>query len=203
MTENLIIKLINAASETIAAHSSELTELDQAIGDGDHGINMKRGFDALRDSADALAELDPGPALQKAGMTLVMSVGGASGPLYGSLLMAMGKQIAGNLPRNAGEAAAMLAAGVEAVKARGRSDVGAKTMLDVLVPVMDALAEKPDDPLAAARKAADDGLAATRSMLATKGRASFLGERSVGHLDPGARSSALLVHCVCDVLEDA
>jgi dihydroxyacetone kinase-like protein len=137
-------------------------------------------------------------------MTLVMSVGGASGPLYGSLLMAMGKNAA-TTPQDAACVAAMLTDGIEAVKKRGKSDVGAKTMLDVLVPVRDAIAasgaSSGNDPIAAARAAADAGLAATRDMKATMGRASFLGERSVGHLDPGARSSALLIHAVCDSLE--
>jgi len=132
-------------------------------------------------------------------MTLVMKVGGASGPLYGSLLMAMGK--AGEAaPQDTQALAAVVAAGVEAVKKRGKSDVGAKTMLDVLAPVQAALAEGGD--IAAVRAAADAGLAATKPLRATKGRAAFLGERSVGHLDPGARSSALLVHAVCDVLEE-
>jgi len=130
---------------------------------------------------------------------LVMKVGGASGPLYGSLLMGIGKAAPdGALDRAA--VGVMLASGVEAVKARGKSDTGAKTMLDVLVPVQDALAG--GGGIAEVRAAADAGLAATKDMQATKGRASFLGERSIGHLDPGARSSALLVHAVCDVLEE-
>lgn len=195
-------KLIEAACAAISAHAGELTELDQAIGDGDHGINMKRGFDAIAEIADTLAGMEPAAALQKAGMTLVMKVGGASGPLYGSLLMAMGKA-AGEKgpPEDAAAFAAMLEAGVEAVKARGKSDVGAKTMLDVLAPVAEAIRANPEQPCRAAREAADAGLAATRGMQATRGRASFLGARSIGHLDPGARSSALLVHAVCDVLE--
>ncbi len=195
-------KLIEAACAAISTHAGELTELDQAIGDGDHGINMKRGFDAIAEIADTLAGMEPAAALQKAGMTLVMKVGGASGPLYGSLLMAMGKA-AGEKgpPEDAAAFASMLEAGVEAVKARGKSDVGAKTMLDVLAPVAEAIRANPEHPCQAAREAADAGLAATRGMQATRGRASFLGARSIGHLDPGARSSALLVHAVCDVLE--
>ena len=195
--EELIRTLAARVKAAIDEHAGELTALDQAIGDGDHGLNMARGFDAVAASADEIAGLGFGAALQKAGMTLVMKVGGASGPLYGSGLMAMGKAAA-ERPVDAAAAAEMLAAGVEAVKARGKSDAGAKTMLDVLVPVQAALAE---GGAAAARAAADEGLEATRPMRATKGRAAFLGERSVGHLDPGARSSALLVHTVCDVVE--
>jgi dihydroxyacetone kinase-like protein len=198
MTDAELIRGLAArAKAAIDAHSAELTALDRAIGDGDHGLNMVRGFEAVAASADELAGLGFGAALQKAGMTLVMKVGGASGPLYGSGLMAMGKAAA-ERPADAAAAAEMLAAGIEAVKARGKSDAGAKTMLDVLVPVQAALAE---GGIAAARAAADEGLEATRPMRATKGRAAFLGERSVGHLDPGARSSALLVHTVCDVVE--
>jgi dihydroxyacetone kinase-like protein len=199
MTGVPIRRLVEAAETAIAAHAEELTALDQAIGDGDHGLNMLRGFKAVRDAAEEIAGLPFGKALQKAGMTLVMKVGGASGPLYGSLLMAMGK--AGEeAPGDVARLAEVVGAGVEAVKARGKSDVGAKTMLDVLAPVQAALAGGAG--IAAVRAAADAGLAATEAMRATKGRAAFLGERSVGHLDPGARSSALLVHAVCDVLEE-
>jgi len=200
MSDDLIRRMIHAAAGTIDTHADELTALDQAIGDGDHGLNMQRGFSAIVEAEDDIAALPFGQALQKAGMTLVMKVGGASGPLYGSLLMSMGKASA-DTPGNLDEISAMLAAGIEAVKARGKSDAGAKTMLDVLVPLLTALKSAGDDPVGVARHAADDGLAATKDMLATKGRASFLGERSIGHLDPGARSSALLVHAVCDIVE--
>ncbi|MFQ5466761.1 MAG: dihydroxyacetone kinase subunit DhaL [Kiloniellaceae bacterium] len=193
-------RLRELAVARIIAHADELTALDQAIGDGDHGINMKRGFEAISALAAEIDALPPGAALQKAGMTLVMKIGGASGPLYGSLLMAMGKAMPGD-PVSCQDLAASLAEGVEAVKKRGRSHAGEKTMLDVLVPVLEAIASDGDDPLAAARRAAAMGLAATKDMKATKGRASFLGERSIGHLDPGARSSALLVDAVCDALE--
>lgn len=191
-------RLVQAMQATIADHAAELTELDQAIGDGDHGLNMQRGFNAMQEAAGEIAVQPFGKALQKAGMTLVMKVGGASGPLYGSLLMSMGKA-SDAPPQDLAALADVVQAGVEAVKTRGKSDAGAKTMLDVLIPVQQALAE--GGGVAAVRTAADAGLAATRDMLATKGRASFLGERSIGHLDPGARSSALLVHAICDVLE--
>ena len=200
MEPDLLRRLIEAGAACIATHAEELTALDQAIGDGDHGVNMKRGFDAIAAAADEICGLPPDAALQKAGMTLVMSVGGASGPLYGSLLMGMGKLA--NEARDRAGVAAMFAAGVAAVKRRGKSEAGEKTMLDVLVPVLEALERGDGDPLTDARVAADEGLAATKDMLATKGRASFLGERSIGHLDPGARSSALLIHSICDVLED-
>ncbi len=200
MGPEAIKKLIRRTSAMVLAHAEELTELDQAIGDGDHGINMKRGFEALAVAAESIAELPPGKALEKAGMTLVMSVGGASGPLYGSLLMSMGKA----MPENAsgiGDYATAFQAGVEAVMKRGKSQAGEKTMLEVLLPVAELLKAAEEFDPDAVRATADAGLAATKDMKATKGRASFLGERSVGHLDPGARSSALLIHAVCDVIE--
>jgi dihydroxyacetone kinase-like protein len=204
MAPDLVGRLLDAAAATIRVHAAELTALDQAIGDGDHGINLRRGFDALVEARDQLAALPLDQALQKAGMTLVMKVGGASGPLYGSLLMTMGKAGA---PQGAAGLADVFEEGVEAVKKRGRADVGAKTMLDVLVPSLQALKAGAADGaakgelIAKVRAAAEAALAATAPMRATKGRASYLGERSIGHLDPGARSSALLIGAVCDVLE--
>jgi phosphoenolpyruvate---glycerone phosphotransferase subunit DhaL len=205
MPPDLVARLLDAAVATIRANADRLTALDQAIGDGDHGVNMRRGFDAIAAARGELIALPLGQALQKAGMALVMKVGGASGPLYGSLLMAMGKA-AGEDACGAAGAASMLADGIEAIKRRGRSDAGEKTLLDVLVPAQEELRAAADEELAGAdllarvRTAADAGLEATRGMKATKGRASFLGERSVGHLDPGAQSSALLIAAVCDVL---
>ena len=195
MTRELTLALIDATAAAIAANADELTRLDQAIGDGDHGSNMARGFAAIAAQREALAELELGDALLKAGMTLVTTVGGASGPLYGSLLMGIGKGLkAGKEPVEA------FAEGVESVKKRGKSDVGAKTMLDVLVPALDALRAQPG-ALAELRAVATASREATRPMLATRGRASFLGERSIGHVDPGATSSCLLIHAVCDALE--
>jgi phosphoenolpyruvate---glycerone phosphotransferase subunit DhaL len=200
---DLVGRLLDAAVVTIRENAAQLTALDQAIGDGDHGINMRRGFDAISDAREELAALPLNQALQKAGMTLVMKVGGASGPLYGSLLMAMGKA---GLPGDPARVADIFAQGIDAVRKRGRSDVGEKTMLDVLVPALQALqtgaanGASINDLTAKTRAVAGDALAATRPMRATKGRASFLGERSIGHLDPGAKSSALLIEAVCDVL---
>ena len=199
-------KLLGAAAAAIRANADELTELDRAIGDGDHGANLRRGFNAVAELAPELGAMPLGAALQKAGMTLVMKVGGASGPLYGSLLMGIGKSLASG-PRpdapSSSDIADALQAGVDMVRRRGRSEVGDKTMLDVLVPVYEALREGLSQSLPVPRllddlsAAADRGLEATRALQARKGRASYLGERSVGHLDPGARSSQLIVDCVC------
>lgn len=200
MTPTLKAALIEAATRTIVEHADELTALDQAIGDGDHGINMKRGFEAILADKDAIAALVDDEALHKAGMTLVMKIGGAAGPLYGSLLMGMAKAAkAGH------DLEGQLAEGIALVKKRGKSDVGAKTMLDVLAPVHAALNEHPDlspaEKIMAVRQTADEAREATRDMQATRGRASFLGERSIGHYDPGATSSRLLIDTICDVLE--
>ncbi len=207
MAPELVGRLLDASVAVIRAHADQLTALDQAIGDGDHGLNMRRGFDAIAAARDELTALPLGQALQKAGMALVMKVGGASGPLYGSLLMAMGKAAAERQGDGAG-VAGLFAEGIEAVKKRGRSDVGQKTMLDVLAPALRALEAGSADGLAPGellervRAAAEEGLAATKPMQATTGRASYLGARSIGHLDPGAQSSALLIGAVCDVLAE-
>ena len=196
MSRDRILAVIDAATAAIVANADELTRLDQAIGDGDHGSNMARGFQAIAAQREALAGLEPGDAMQKAGMILVTTVGGASGPLYGSLLMGIGKGLkAGKSPAEA------LAEGVESVKRRGKSDVGAKTMLDVLVPVQNACAAGAAP--AELRRVASESRDATKPMQATRGRASFLGERSIGHCDPGATSACLLLHAVCDALEPA
>ncbi|MGF1561113.1 MAG: dihydroxyacetone kinase subunit DhaL [Geminicoccaceae bacterium] len=200
MADELIAALIDRAHTAMADNAAYLTELDQAIGDGDHGINMKRGFSAILAEKDDLAGKAIGDALAQAGMKLVTTVGGASGPLYGSLIMGMGKAA-----KTGAGIEAQLAEGVAMVKKRGKSDVGAKTMLDVLVPVLGALEASQNKPLgerlANVRQVADQAHRATRDMVAKRGRASFLGERSKGHLDPGATSSRLLIHAVCDVLE--
>jgi len=199
-------KLLQDVASAVREHADELTELDRAIGDGDHGANLRRGFDAVAELAPELEAMPLGAALQKAGMTLVMKVGGASGPLYGSLLMGIGKSLAsGPRPKAPGssETADALQAGVDMVRKRGKSDVGDKTMLDVLVPVCEALRDGVSQSLPVPRllddlsAAASRGLESTRALQARKGRASFLGERSVGHLDPGARSSQLVVESVC------
>jgi dihydroxyacetone kinase-like protein len=193
-------RLIKTTAERIIAHAEELTALDQAIGDGDHGINMKRGLEAVLADLDKLAEKPLGEALKAAGMHLVTRVGGASGPLYGTLFMSLGKGLS-DIPDRPALAAAFRGA-VDAVKARGKSDGGMKTMLDVLVPSLDQLrATEGPTLLHEVRKQAHEAALATIPMVARRGRASFLGERSQGHMDPGARSSELIVGALCDFLE--
>lgn len=189
--------LIPATADTIAAHADELTALDQAIGDGDHGLNMKRGFEAVRAEAEAFAAKPLPEALKAIGTKLVMTVGGASGPLFGTLFMALGKEISAE-PDHANLAAAFGKA-IEAVAARGKSQVGQKTMLDVLKPVHDALLQGKTG--AEIADVADNAAAATVPMKALRGRASFLGDRSIGHMDAGGRSVALLVRAVVESIE--
>ena len=192
-------KLIQTVANHVIQHAEELVTLDQAIGDGDHGLNMKRGFEAVLGDLDKTAALPTGEALKAVGMALVMKVGGASGPLYGTLFMSLGKALP--LELSAASLADAFAAAVDAVKARGKSDAGEKTMLDVLVPLLAVLRSGGEDLPKRLRACATEAAAATVPMRATRGRASFLGERSIGHMDPGARSSELMVLAILDVLE--
>ena len=190
-------RLIEDVARAVIAHADELTALDQAIGDGDHGANMKRGFEAVLADIDALAAKPLPEALRAAGTTLVMKVGGASGPLYGTFFMSLGKSLP-ETPDWNGLAQALDAA-IAAVKARGKAEGGQKTMLDVLIPVQQSVAAAADLKAIAAR--ALEAAEATVPMKAMRGRASFLGERSIGHMDPGARSSALIVGAATACLE--
>jgi phosphoenolpyruvate---glycerone phosphotransferase subunit DhaL len=190
--------LLDAVAQRIIAAADELTALDSAIGDADHGLNMKRGFEAVLAEKQAILAKPLGEALKTLGMTLVMKVGGASGPLYGTLFMTLGKELPAE-PTVADVARAMQAA-VEALKARGKADFDNKTMLDVLGPVATHLASG-GPSYDSLRKLAAERAEATVPMKAIKGRASFLGERSIGHMDPGARSSQIIIEAVCDVLE--
>ncbi len=190
--------LIEAVAVCLIDHVDELSDLDRAIGDGDHGLNMKRGFEEILSRLDELADKPWPEALKAGGMALVMKVGGASGPLYGTAFMSLGKALPAKVDPATFSAA--LTEAVAAVKTRGKSDAGQKTMLDVLIPLADQLAAG-DWSLKAIRSRTAESAQATVPMLATRGRASFLGERSVGHMDPGARSSQLIVEAVCEVLE--
>ena len=189
-------RLIRAIATGIIAHADELTVLDAAIGDGDHGHNMKRGFEAVLSDVETLSAAPWPDLLKGAGTRLVMKVGGASGPLYGTFFMAMGKDFP--VPASREGMANALRAALAALKARGKSEVGQKTMIDVLAPAIEAFAEGRD--LASVREAAAQAAKATIPVRATRGRASFLGDRSIGHMDPGARSSSLIVEIICNEL---
>ena len=209
MSGTLIAGWLRLAAARIAAERVHLTELDAAIGDGDHGINMHRGFRALetRMAAGDIATDAPGSLLILAGRTITGTVGGASGALYGRALMRAGAALeawSGEPGMTSAQLGAALRAAVNGVAALGRSRPGEKTMLDALVPAADAFEAAGAagvDLAGALRRAADaaeDGARATLPIMATKGRASYLGERSIGHLDPGAVSSALLMRALAD-----
>jgi len=201
MQPELFKSLVKAAAEQVIASAAELTALDQAIGDGDHGANMKRGFEAVLGKLDAIGAQPLDEALKTIGKTLVMTVGGASGPLYGSFFMAAGEALARKqLPDDLAD---VFGSGVGAVSARGRSHAGEKTMLDVLIPIQETLKAGAGSPdlIERVRSTASEAAARTAPMQATKGRASFLGPRSIGHIDPGARSSCVLINAVCSTLE--
>jgi len=189
-------RLLRAIALAAIDHADELTALDQAIGDGDHGLNLKRGFEAVLADLSVIAA-KPWPDLFKTvGTTMVLKVGGASGPLVGTFFLELGKALPPD-PAKADLVAAVNKA-VEGVKARGRSEAGQKTMLDVLVPAQAAFAAGADGARvkAVALGAAQD----TAPMQAQRGRASFLGQRSIGYIDPGARSSALMISAAADAL---
>ena len=190
-------KLVRALAVSVIQHADELTSLDQAIGDGDHGLNMKRGFEAVLATLPGLADKSLPEMLKAIGMTLVMKVGGASGPLVGTFFMELGKALPEQPTRR--DLVAATDKAINAVKARGRSEAGQKTLLDVLVPVQAVLAAGGDARAIAAEaaQAADR----TTPMLAIRGRASFLGERSIGHMDPGSRSASLFIGAAVKVLE--
>ncbi len=189
----VFVRWLRLAADEVERAADRLTELDSAIGDADHGGNMRRGFQAVREGLAEDGPRSPGAVLTTAGRTLVSTVGGASGPLYGTLLRRAGKAL-GDAERVPGaELARALRAGVDAVAQLGGAAPGDKTMLDALVPAVDALEKSGGTDFGAARTAAEEGAAATEPLQARKGRASYLGERSIGHRDPGATSSALLI----------
>ncbi|MBI5103980.1 MAG: dihydroxyacetone kinase subunit L [Solirubrobacterales bacterium] len=195
-----VLAWIRRYAAVIEEHRVELVRLDTAIGDGDHGTNMDRGMKKVLEKLDGSEGDDIGATLKAVGMTLVSSVGGAAGPLYGTLFLQMGTATAGSSTLDVGALADALDAGVKGVQARGKAEPGDKTMVDALLPAVAALREAQADggvgPAAAAERAAaaaEEGMKATIPMEARKGRASYLGPRSVGHQDPGATSSYLLL----------
>jgi len=190
--------LIRAATQTLIEHVDELTALDQAIGDGDHGLNMRRGALAIQARMDELAALPFKDALRTMGMTCMSTIGGSSGPVFGTLLVTLGKELPAE--PSATDVARALDAGIKALTRLGKAEVGQKTLLDVLDPVRQLMERGGDDLVARVRQCAHDSAAATAQMDATRGRASFLGDRALGHVDPGSRSMALIIGALCDGL---
>lgn len=204
MDTTLILTGALAIRDAIIANESSIESLDREIGDGDHYINMKRGSQTIANMIDELKPLSDADALQKIGMKLLSTIGGASGPLFASFFMAMAKTLKENGNQDTLHLAAAFAAGVQAIMQRGKAQAGEKTMLDVLIPVSTeftllAAGGKSSKEIAEKLKiVASQGLESTRNMLATKGRASGLGERAIGHLDAGAKSCEVMIHAVCN-----
>ena len=197
---------LRAFADEVTDHADELTRLDSEIGDADHGSNMRRGMTAVVGKLDAAPDAAPAALLKSAGMTLVSTVGGASGPLYGTFFLRMGTSAGDRAEFDGAAFAAALRAGLEGVVTRGKAQLGDKTMVDALTPAVEALdAALADgaslkDALRAAATAAREGADATVPLVARKGRASYLGERSAGHRDPGATSTTLLLEAAAESL---
>ena len=190
--------IIQNATQTLIDHLDELTALDQAIGDGDHGLNMKRGSQAIQAKLVGMQDASLSEALNTMGKTCIAMIGGSSGPVFGTLLMTLGKELPTQPTAN--DFALALRTGIEALTRLGKAEVGQKTLLDVLDPVQKVLALGGDGILARVKQCAFDSAVATANMDATRGRSSFLGERAKGHIDPGSRSMALIIGSVCDSL---
>jgi len=207
LTPALLPSLIEAIAYTIEKNAEEVTALDQAIGDGDHVINLQRGIYALMAQRDELSQLDWVAAFQKIGMSLMSTVGGASGSLYGTFFITLSKA-AREQSLNLQSFTDIFSQGVDAVKHRGKADAGEKTMLDVLIPVADYFRTAAADSVALPEvleniaHIAIAGMDSTRDMLATKGRASFLQERTLGHIDAGAKTSQLIICAIVGVLSE-
>ena len=202
ITRDRTLDWMNRFADEMSEHREELVVLDTAIGDGDHGTNMNRGMTKAVEKLSAAEQADPGTVLKTVAMALVSSVGGAAGPLYGTLFLQMGGALAGQPEVDLPAYAAAWRRGLEGVQARGKAVAGDKTMVDALIPGVDALeaASDLDGGLRAAAQAAQEGMRATTPMIARKGRASYLGERSKDHQDPGATSTYYLFKSAAEAL---
>jgi dihydroxyacetone kinase-like protein len=206
ISRDAVIHWIRAFAEAIAAHKDYLTQLDSDIGDGDHGANMHRGLQAVLAKLPGVADKDIGAIFKTVGMTLISTVGGAGGPLYGTFFIQMGTTTVSKMELTPADWTLALQAGVEGVIMRGKANPGDKTMIDALTPALEAFkaAVSQDGNFSSALRvsadAAEQGMRATIPLVARKGRASYLGERSAGHQDPGATSSHLLLRAAADAL---
>jgi dihydroxyacetone kinase-like protein len=209
ISRDAVLDWIKGYAAVINANKDYLVQLDSAIGDGDHGANMDRGFQAVLAKLPGVADKDIGTILKTVGMTLVSTVGGAGGPLYGTLFMQMGTATAGKLELTLADWVASLQAGVDGVVMRGKANPGDKTMVDALTPALQTLKEAATngaafaDALRQSAAAAEKGMTDTIPLVARKGRASYLGERSAGHQDPGATSSHLLLKTAAETWSTA
>jgi dihydroxyacetone kinase-like protein len=207
ITAEHVIRFVEGVAALVKDQRAYLTELDSAIGDADHGINLDRGFSAVVVKLPTVADKDVGTILKTTGMTLVSTVGGAAGPLYGTAFLRASMVLADRYEFSEAELVAALEAALEGIMMRGKAQRGEKTMIDSIAPAIDALKAahaanvEPLEAMRGAVAAAKAGVEATIPMLATKGRASYLGERSIGHQDPGATSAYLMATVLLDTLE--
>jgi phosphoenolpyruvate---glycerone phosphotransferase subunit DhaL len=206
MTNEDILRWLERIADVLHENAAYLTQLDSAIGDADHGINMDRGFTAVRAKFPTMATMDIATQLKTVGTTLVSTVGGASGPLYGTAFLRAGVAVAGKQQLGPADMVALLEAFLGGIVARGKAQPGEKTMVDALTPALAAAKQALNEGLplkelvSHATQAAEEGMKATIPLLATKGRASYLGERSIGHQDPGATSSWLILRSLTEVV---
>jgi len=204
LTKESLIELIKIIADKIDEHKDFLTDLDSAIADGDHGINMARGFNALKEKIDTVKDKDCGTILKTVGMTLVSTVGGAAGPLYGTAFMKSGMCVMNKDEISGEDFIRMMEESIEGIKMRGKSSAGEKTMLDAMIPAYETFKDNFDKDakfaMEKALEAAKEGVEYTKTIIATKGRAAYIGERSIGHQDPGATSFTLMLECIYNYL---
>lgn len=206
ITRDNILDWITRYAEVLAQDREYLTQLDAAIGDADHGANMDRGFRAVMKKMPEIQDKDIGTVFKTVGMTLLSTVGGAGGPLYSTIFLQAGMKTTGKMELTLQDFTEAIEAGVNGVKMRGKAELGDKTMIDALVPALNALKQSAEDgihikdALERTVRAAEEGMIATTPLVARKGRASYLGERSAGHQDPGATSSYLLLRSAGETL---
>jgi dihydroxyacetone kinase-like protein len=208
MTNEDMMRWLERTADVLAENRVYLTQLDSPIGDADHGVNMDRGFSAVRSKFSTMETTDMATMLKTVGSTLVSTVGGAAGPLYGTAYLRAGGVVAGKQELTSADVVAMLEAFLGGIVARGKAQPGEKTMVDALTPALATARQALDEGASLAEltrrasAAAEEGMKATIPMLATKGRASYLGERSIGHQDPGATSSWLILRSLAEVCEN-
>lgn len=209
ITRDQLIKIIKNIAEVIKENKEFLTELDSAIGDSDHGINMNKGFKAVLEKINTVEDKDCGTILKTVAMTLISKVGGASGPLYGTAFLKASGVVTGKMEISGEDLNLMFKEAIDGIVMRGKAERGNKTMLDSLIPAYESFKNSIEsdkglvESLESAEKSALDGIEYTKTIAATKGRASYLGDRSIGHQDPGATSSYLMIKAIVDTLKEA
>lgn len=206
--KDIIVEIFKEIAKTMDENKALLTELDAAIGDADHGINMTKGFTAVKNKLESIAEEDCSAILKTVAMTFISTTGGASGPLFGTAFLKASSSVVGKDALSNDDLLLLFESAIKGIQMRGKAQKGEKTMLDSLIPAYDAMKKSLDigdsliDALNKAEIAALEGVEFTKTIIATKGRASYLGERSIGHQDPGATSCYLILKTINNVLKN-